>query len=190
MIHTTEEESASGRGSTITVDTRVSSKSQSPRGNRRKKSMEEAPNKVTKELEKGHEKKNKQSKSPSPEEEKKSSNFFRTFSLRDRTSSDRADRERPSSPEECAGSVVFRRSVREKDSNGPHKRRSLIERITHKHSDEKSKEKEKTRRRSLVETCTASLDTKTDGKENTTDATRNKQGKKEKSNFVVSEVSE
>lgn len=191
VIHNTEEEGASAKGSTVTVDSRVSSKSQpSPRGHRRKKSMEEVPNKVTREIEKGNEKRNKHSKSPSPEEEKKSSNFFRSFSLRDRSSSDRADRERAASPEECGGGVVFRRSVKDKDSNhGPHKRRSLIERITHKHSDDKAKDKEKTRRRSLVETCTVSLDTKTDGKENTTDSTRNKQGIKPKSNCVVSEVS-
>jgi hypothetical protein len=155
--------------------------------------MEENPNKVTTEinLEKGHEKRNKQNKSPTPEEEKKSTNFFRSFSLRDRSTSDRADRDRALSAEECVGGVVLRRSVKEKDSgNGPHKRRSLIERITHKHSDDKTKEKEKTRRRSLVETGTVSLDTKSesDGKENTTESTH-KKVMKSKSNCFATEVS-
>lgn len=162
--HLTEDDTASSRGTTVSPDSRVSSTKQqtSPRNRRRRKSAEEPSNKVTKDIDKSQtDKRHKTSKSPTPEEEKKSTNFFRSFSLRDRSHSDKTS-ERSLSPGEegSTSGVVLRRNGKD-SNNGSSKRRSLIDRITHKHS-ETSKEKDKQRRRSLGETSLTGVDIRTE----------------------------
>lgn len=182
--HVTEDDGASSRGAAVSTDNRVTPKQQmSPRGHRRKKSGEEPSNKVTKEINKSQaEKSNKTSKSPTPEEEKKSTNFFRNFALplRDRSHSDKTN-ERPSSPgEDCAaGNVVLRRNNSKDYSN---KRRSFIDRITNKHD---TKEKDKQRRRSLGETTIRTVDTRSDAKET---SQGNKSITKSKTTCLATEV--
>jgi len=171
--HLTEDDAGSSRGAAATPDSRTDRKT-SPRSHRRRKSTEDTSNKSLKETDK----RNKIIKSPSFEEEaKKSSNFFRSFSLRDRSHSDRTS-DRATSPEEYSSAGVILRNKNGKD-NG-HKRRSLIDRITHKNSDS-TKEKDKLRRRSLGETNINVVDTRTD-------ETRQKSMTKTKSTCLATQV--
>ena len=77
----------------------------------------------------------------SADEDKRGGFFFRTFSFRERSSS---DRQRTKSSEEALDGAFARRSLREKDFNTLPRRRSLIGRISNKSLSE-----ERTRRRSV-----------------------------------------
>ena len=187
----TEEEGSSSRGSVAVPEARAVSKQPlSPHGRRRKKSLDESSTRNSKDMnqEKGHN--DKQNRSTTPDEEKKPSNFFRSFSLRDRSSSDRNDREKSPSLEQTPTSGVVLRQKAKDSNNGAHKRRSLIDRITHKYPDDRGKDKEKTRRRSLVDTTTKSIDDATsDERDHETGSANHKPAAKSRSNCFATEVS-
>ncbi|XP_048577215.1 puratrophin-1-like isoform X3 [Nematostella vectensis] len=168
---TDDEGGNSGHQSRMRPVSTIEERNTATRDIRSVKSSEDLPSKVksTKDKEKSekhdkqdkHEKRDKQNKSPVANDEKRP-NFFRSlsgFSLRDRSHLDRdTNKDKNKHANESFGGVHIRRSLRDRDSEVANRRKSWMERITHKGHDEREKEKEKVRRRSLVETRTVSLD--------------------------------